>query len=118
MRWTFAAAVVVSLMAYAIPAPAEESTTLALEAGFLMGHAQRCGVSKDRVERVSKGIRSAILAAAEDADQEKTAGARYLLIFRASAYPDSDPRVLLPVCTRIVHQFERLERHRLPRVSG
>ena len=106
-----AAAAALSLLSFAVPAAAEESTTLALEAGFLLGHAQRCGIAVDRIERASKPIRAAILAAADDADQEKTAGSRYLLVFRASAYPDSDKRVLLPVCDRIVRQFERFERH-------
>ena len=109
---------VVSLAVLAVPAAASESSMLALEAGFLLGHAQRCGISTDRVERVGKPIRDAIAAAADDSDQEKAAGSRFQLIFRASAYPDTETHSLMPDCTRIVRQFERLEQHRSQTASA
>jgi hypothetical protein len=117
MHRVFAAAAVVSLLAPAVPASAAESTLLAVEAGFLLGHAQRCGVSADRVERVGRPIRDAIAAAAIDEDQQKLAGSRYQLVFRASAYPDTDAHGLMPDCARIVRQFQRLERHRVETAS-
>jgi hypothetical protein len=113
MRGVLATVAVAALMSQAAPALAAESTTLAVEAAFLLGNAQRCGVSADRIERVGKPIRDAIAAAAQDADQQRLAGSRYKLVFRASAYPDTGAHAPVPDCARVVRQFERLERHRV-----
>jgi hypothetical protein len=114
MRRILAAAAVAALVLEAAPAIAAESTTLAVEAAFLLGNAQRCGVSADRIERVGRPIRDAIAAAAEDTDQQRLAGSRYQLVFRASAYPDTGAHATLtPDCRRVLSQFERLERHRV-----
>ena len=112
MHRMFAAVAIAALLGHGAPAAAGESTTLAIEAGFLLGHAQRCGVAAERVERVGKPIRNAIAVAATDEDQQKVAGSRYQLVFRASAYPDTGGHGLMPDCGRVVRQFERLERHK------
>ena len=112
MRSVIAATAAVFLMSSAGTAPAAESSMLAIKAGFLLGHAQRCGVAAERVEAVAKGIRGAIAAAALDDEEKQKAGSRFTLIFIASAFPDKqDQHALIPACNLVTAQFQRLEKH-------
>jgi hypothetical protein len=114
MRWILAGLAALLLASQPGAARATESTRLAIEAGFLLGHAQRCGVPSQRIEAVAERMRGAILAAAQDARDQKAAGTRFDLVFLASSLPARDPHALLPSCQIVVAQFRRLERHSLP----
>ena len=109
MRSTLAAAAALLFVSNA--APAAESTSLAVKAGFLLGHAQRCGVAAERVDRVADVIQKLMAATAEDAQEQETAGHRFALIFLATAYADKDGGTPIPECPIVVKQFERLEHH-------
>jgi|HubBroStandDraft_6_1064221.scaffolds.fasta_scaffold1233407_2 hypothetical protein len=112
MRQTLAAAVATLLLS-ANSAPAADSASLAVKAGFLLGHAQRCGVAAERVDGVTKVVQDLIAATAEDAQEQEAAGYRFAAIFLATAAADGggDP-ALTPPCQPVIAQFERLERHR------
>ena len=113
MRQALTAAVAVLLLA-SNPAPAADSTSLAVKAGFLLGHAQRCGIATERVDGVTRVVQDLIAAAAGDAQEQEAAGYRFAAIFLATARADKggDP-ALTPPCEPVIAQFERLERHRV-----
>jgi hypothetical protein len=113
MRQTLAAAIA-ALFLSSNAAPAADSASLAVKAGFLLGHAQRCGIAADRVDGVTKVVQDLIAATAEDAQEKEAAGYRFAAIFLATAAADGggDP-ALTPPCQPVIAQFERLERHRV-----
>jgi hypothetical protein len=90
-------------------AAAANSTRIAETGAFLLGHAHRCGVADDRVVRAGKVVRELIVAASDDASEQLAANSRFAEIFRASARPEGDRHALIPPCTTVVTQFERLE---------
>ena len=92
-------------------ANAADSTRLAETAGFLLGNAHRCGVPTDRVEHAGKVIHDLIVAASYDSTEEAVAEGRFAQMFMASAFPDQHRDALIPPCTVVVAQFDRLERH-------
>jgi hypothetical protein len=91
-------------------AEAADPTLLAETGGYLLGNAQRCGVSVERVERAGKVIHDFIVAASKDSNEAEAANSRFSEIFLASALPDRDSDAF-PSCTVVIQQFERLERH-------
>jgi hypothetical protein len=91
-------------------AAAADATRLAETAGFLLGNAHRCGVASERVDHAGRVIHHLIVAASYDSTEEATADARFVETFLASAAPDPEG-ALIPSCTAVVAQFERLEQH-------
>jgi hypothetical protein len=92
-------------------AEAADSTQLAETDGFLLGNAYRCGVPTERVEHAGKVIHGLIVAAAYDSSEVAAADSRFTEIFLASAFPNQDRDALIPPCTAVITQFDRLERH-------
>jgi hypothetical protein len=92
-------------------AEAADSTQLAETGGFLLGNAHRCGVPAERVEHAGKVIHGLIVAAAYDSSEAAAADSRFTEIFLASAFPNQDRDALIPPCTVVITQFDRLERH-------
>ena len=90
-------------------AAAASSSRIAETGAFLLGNARRCGVADERVVRAGKVIRELIVAASDDATEQRAAKSRFAEIFRASAHPEGDGRALIPPCKTVVMQFERLE---------
>jgi hypothetical protein len=91
-------------------AEAADSALLAQTGGFLLGSAHRCGVPNARVEQAGNVIHRLIVAASYDPNEEAAASSRFAETFQASAFPDQDG-ALIPPCTVVIAQFERLERH-------
>ncbi len=88
---------------------AANSTRIAETGAYLLGNAHRCGVADERVVRAGKVIRDLIVAASDGEGERKAANSRFAEIFRASALPESERRAIIPPCTTVVTQFERLE---------
>jgi hypothetical protein len=117
MRRAYAIATALPLMLAAGATKAADPTVLAETGGFLLGNAQRCGVSNERVERAEKVIRDFIVAAAKDSSEVAAADSRFAEIFLASALPDRD-RDAFPSCVIVIQQFERLEQHHQQAAGG
>ena len=111
MRASLPFATAVLLLSSISVAEAADPTLLAETGAFLLGNAYRCGVSTERVMRAGNVIRGMIASLSKDAGEKEAAGARFSDMFRLSAYPASDRDVLIPPCSAVVTQFERLERH-------
>ena len=109
MRSTLAVTTALLLLLGIGVAEAADSTQLAETGGFLLGNAHRCGVPTERVERAEKVIHGLIVAAAYDSSE--AADSRFTEIFLASAFPNQDRDALIPPCTVVITQFDRLERH-------
>jgi hypothetical protein len=56
-------------------------------------------------------LRGLIVAAAYDSSEAAAADSRFTEIFLASAFPNQDRDALIPPCTVVITQFDRLERH-------
>jgi hypothetical protein len=56
-------------------------------------------------------IHGLIVAAAYDSSEAAAADSRFTEIFLASAFPNQDRDALIPPCTVVIDQFDRLERH-------
>ena len=111
MRSTLAVTTALLLLLGIGVAEAADSTQLAETGGFLLGNAHRCGVATERVEHAGKVIRDLIVAAAYDSSEAAAADSRFAEIFLASAFPNQDQEALIPPCTVVIAQFDRLERH-------
>jgi hypothetical protein len=111
MRPTLAFATALLLLLCTGVAHAADSTTLAETGGFLLGNAHRCGVSTDRVAQAGTVIRDLIVAASADSTEQTAADSRFAEVFMTSAFPDGDENPLIPPCSVVIAQFERLERH-------
>ena len=92
-------------------AKAADLAQLAEGSGFLLGNAYRCGIPAARVERAGRVIRDLIADTAYDPNEEAAADARFAQIFLASVFPYQAPDALIPPCSAVVTQFDRLERH-------
>jgi hypothetical protein len=92
-------------------AAATDPMLLAVNGGFLLGNAYRCGVSTDRVKRAGEIIQDFIVAAAYSSKEEAAADAQFADSFVAGAFPSEDPNALIPSCEVVVTQFDRVERH-------
>jgi hypothetical protein len=107
----FAGAIAVLLFG-AMSAEASEATLLGDRAGFLFGHAHRCGVQDAHLDRLGPVIRGAISSFAVD-DEDKQAGASaFGERFLASAL-GQESQEPLPSCAIVRAQFARLEQHRI-----
>jgi hypothetical protein len=102
-----------ALLLAATAAQASDATTVADRAGFLIGHAQRCGVAQARLERSTKRLNAVIAAFADDADDREAARTQFgdSLIAAAFAKALGDP---LPSCTTVLSMLTQFERHRQP----
>jgi hypothetical protein len=98
------------LMLGTMAARASEATLLGDRAGFLLGHAHRCGVADARLQPLEPVIGGAMAAFASDEDDNQAADNRFAERFLASALARflGD---LLPSCTVIRSQLARLEQH-------
>jgi hypothetical protein len=92
-------------------ANAADPMLLAIDGGFLLGNAYRCGVPTERVKRAGLVVHDFIVAAAYSAKEEAAANARFAKSFLAGAYPARDRSALIPPCDVVISQFGRLERH-------
>jgi hypothetical protein len=92
-------------------AEAADPVLLAESGAYLLGNAQRCGVSTDRVLRAGRVIQNIIGSLSAESSEKEAAGARFVSLFFSSAHPSRDTEVLVPACDEVVAQFERLERH-------
>jgi hypothetical protein len=86
------------------------SKQLAETGGYLLGNADRCGVSAERVARAGNVLHGFIVSAAKDSSEAAAAASRFAEIFLAVSLPNQD-RDAFPSCAVVVEQFERLERH-------
>jgi hypothetical protein len=108
----FAAAAAAALLLGAVSAEGSEATLLGDRAGFLFGHAHRCGVQDADLERLGPVIRGAISTFAVDDEDKRAAASAFGERFLASALGQElqDP---LPSCAIVLSQFARLEQHRI-----
>ena len=91
-------------------AAANSATLLAINGGFLLGNADRCGVSGERIARAGHVIDRMIYAASGDSRDAHAAELRFAAMFLAMADQGRDGR-LPRFCRTVRAQFERLERH-------
>jgi len=108
-RLAAAAAAAVLLLA-AGAARASDATTLADRAGFLVGHALRCGVAETRLQRSAALIAELIEAYALDSDDRSAARSAFAEEVAASVSATA-PGAPLPRCATVRAQFSRLEQH-------
>lgn len=106
-----AAALAGLLLSGVASASTDGATSLAVGGGFLLGNADRCGVSGERVARAGRIIDRMIRAAAGDAGETRDAEQRFAAVFIAAAYPHPGGNALVPSCRVVRAQFDRLERH-------
>lgn len=104
-----------ALMFGTVAAQASEATLLADRAGFLLGHAHRCGIEDARLRRSEGVIGETIAAFALDDEDKQTAITRFAERLLASALAEllGDP---LPSCRTVGAELTRLERHRPPAI--
>jgi hypothetical protein len=117
MRWLPPCAAAAALFFAGIAAHASEATLLADRAGFLIGHAQRCGVADARLERSATFVEKLIAAYAVDRDDRVAAKDRFAKRLLASALAEllGDPT---PSCAVVRSQLALFERHRLVASAG
>ena len=106
-----ACAAAAALMLSAVVARASEATLLADRAGFLLGHAHRCGIEDVRLQRSEAVIGGAIAAFALDDEDTQTAKTRFAERVLASALAQllDDP---VPYCGGVGAELSRLEQRR------
>ena len=92
-------------------AEAADPVLLAASGGYLLGNAQRCGVSPERVLRAGRIVRDMVASLPAAPREKEVADARFVSLFLSNADPSRDTEVLVPACDEVVAQFERLERH-------
>jgi hypothetical protein len=92
-------------------AEAADPVLLAESGAYLLGNAQRCGVSPERVLRAGRVIRDMIASISAEPSEKEVAGTRFTSLFLSGAHPSRDTELLVPACDVVVAQFERLERH-------
>jgi hypothetical protein len=111
MRPTIAAALALTVFLCGGAADGADLIRLAETGAFLLGNANRCGVSIERVKQAGQVIRGMIAAASRDPDEEADADARFSQVLVATAIPDQGGDTLIPPCKVVIAQFELLERH-------
>jgi hypothetical protein len=103
-----------TLAALLVASPSSsDADRIAANGGFLLGNAQRCGVSSERVEHVGQLIRRLILAASRDTREDDDARGRLAAFFLVSAFADDGKEKLVASCRIVTGEFEQLERHEL-----
>jgi hypothetical protein len=100
-----------ALMLGAVAARASDATTLAGRAGFLVGHAHRCGVAQDRLERSAALVKDVISAFSLDDEDRKDAQERFDERVLAGALADLLDDIV-PSCGAVRSQLALLEQHR------
>ena len=92
-------------------AQASDATMLAGRAGFLVGHAHRCGVAEHRLRRSAVLIKEVIAAFSLDDEDRKAGQERFDEHVLAGALADllGDP---IPSCDAVRSQLALLEQHR------
>jgi len=96
-----------ALMFGTVAAQASEATLLADRAGFLLGHARRCGIEDARLRRSEGVIDEAIAAFALDDEDKETAKSGFAERVLASALAKllGDP---VPSCRAVGAELTRL----------
>lgn len=92
-----------------ITAHASDATQFAERAGFLIGHALRCGAGDARIQRSGAAMQKAIAAFATDEEDKQEAEARFGARVLASLLGEflDDP---VPSCKTVIAEFSRFER--------
>jgi len=102
-----------ALLLGTMAAYASDATALADRAGFLIGHAHRCGVADMRLEQQKPALDALIAAYASDDDDREAARAQFeervLASTLAGVLGDA-----LPSCAVVRAQLAQFEQHRLP----
>jgi hypothetical protein len=90
---------------------ASEATVIADRAGFLLGHAHRCGINDNRLQRSESRLRELIAAFSSDDEDQKTAQSQFAARAIASALAQfrGDPT---PSCMAVRTQLAQFEQHR------
>jgi hypothetical protein len=88
-----------------------EATVIADRAGFFLGHAHRCGINDNRLQRSELRLRELIAAFSSDDEDQKTAQSQFAARAVASALAQSrgDPT---PSCIAVRTQLAQFEQHR------
>lgn len=117
MAWRLALCAIGVLWLSTAAADASEAATVADRAGFLIGHAQRCGVAEARLERVAAFGKELIAAFSLDDDEKEAAQTQFAERILASGLAKliGDP---LPSCAAVRSQLARLEQHASARGVG
>jgi hypothetical protein len=104
-------AAAVAMVAGAASAQATDATMLADRAGFLVGHALRCGVAEIRLKGSATLIGELIDAYAIDGDDRKAAQSAFMerVVSSVAAKVPDEP---MPSCAAVRTQLTRFERHR------
>jgi hypothetical protein len=112
-RHTLAAAAASLLLFAAAAAHATDATELAKRAGFLIGHAYRCGAPATQI-KASAAMMDGLIAAYSLNNDDKTA-ARTVFVEDAavSALAKQQPDGPLPECAVVRAQLSRFEQHYL-----
>ena len=92
-------------------ARAADPVLLAESGALLLGNAQRCGVSTERVMRAGRVLHDMIASVSREAQEKEAADARFSDIFWSAAAPSGGWERLNPPCDAVVAQFDRLEDH-------
>jgi hypothetical protein len=92
-------------------ARAADPVLLAESGAFLLGNAQRCGVSTERVMRAGRVLHRMIASVSREAKEKEAADARFSDVFWSAAAPSGGWEMLIPPCDVVVTQFDRLETH-------
>ncbi|HEX3954905.1 MAG TPA: hypothetical protein VHW90_15105 [Stellaceae bacterium] len=103
-----------TLAALLISNPAtSDADVLAVNGGFLLGNAQRCGIQSDRVVRAGALVHRLIEAASQDADEKDEATTRFAEFFLVSAFPDKGKEKTFASCKAVASEFQQLEKHQV-----
>jgi hypothetical protein len=111
MRVSLPFAISLLLLSSSGSARAADPVLLAESGAFLLGNAQRCGVSTERVMRAGRVVRDMIAAVSREAKEKKVADARFADVFCSAGAPSGDRELLIPPCDVVIAQFDRLEQH-------
>jgi hypothetical protein len=105
-----------ALMFGSVAVQASEATLLADRAGFLLGHAHRCGIEDARLRHSEGVISDAIAAFALDDEDKETAQTAFAERLLASALAQllGDP---LPSCGTVGAELTRFEQHSRPAMA-
>lgn len=98
------------LLLGAASAQASDATDIALRAGFLFGHAFRCGVSDARLKASAAMVNGLIAAYSLSGDDELAARSEFIEHAAVSAGP-MRPAEAAPSCDLVRAQLARFERH-------
>jgi hypothetical protein len=91
-------------------AHAGEASRVAERGGFLLGHAYRCEVTVERLDRSAHLVRQLVAALSIDSGETEVAEEKFLDEVLASALA-KELGDLLPSCTAIRREFALLEQH-------